>query len=97
MKEDRKNRILAVSRLKGISIYFEDDLYQLALLMLKLRAGRSAYEDSKSYAMPTVNGLAKRLAELVDQCYPDYDTVFAVIERHDLPLGTAIELDENVR
>lgn len=86
---------LAIRRLKGLSVYFEDDLYTLAVLMLKLNDARAAHEGSNSRGRPTVNGLAKRFAELVDVCYPDYDTVFAVVERHGLPLGATIEFDQD--
>lgn len=86
---------LAIRRLKGLSVYFEDDLYALAVLMLKLNDARSAREGSNSYTRPTVSGLAKRFAELVDACYPDYDTVFTVVERHGLPLGATIEFDQD--
>jgi hypothetical protein len=78
---------LPVSSLKGIGVYYEDDLHDFALLMLKLKYARAAYEDTNLIPRPTVNGLAKKFAELIDVSYPDYGPVFAVIEKYDLPLG----------
>ena len=88
---------LPLSRLKGISVCYEDDLHDLALLMLRLNDARAAYEGNTSISRPTVNGLAKTFAQLVNACYPDYEPVFAAVKKHDLPLGVAIEFDDRIR
>ncbi len=87
---------LPVSRLKGIGVYCEDDLHDLALLMLNLRYARAAHEGTNLIPRPTLNGLARQFAELINKCYPDYGPVFAVIEKHGLPLGAALELDDKI-
>jgi hypothetical protein len=92
----KKTNILPVSRLKGISIYYNNDLYDLASLMLKLNDARSNYEGSNSKSRPTINGLAKRFAELINLCSPDYAPVMETIKKHRLPLGAMIEFDENI-
>ena len=88
---------LPLSRLKGIGVYCEDDLHDLAFLMLKLNDARAAYEGSTSISRPTVNGLAKTFAQLINARNPDYGPVFAAVEKHDLPLGAVIEFDDKIR
>lgn len=89
--------ILPLSKLKGISVYCEDDLHDLATIMLKLNDARAAYEGSMSISRPTVNGLVKIFAQLINACHPDYGPVFAAVEKHDLPLGVPIEFDDRIR
>ena len=91
----QKSDILPLSRLKGISIYYENDLYETALLKLKLNDARAKCDGSNTISRPTVNGLVKIFAQLVDTCYPDYDRVFSVTEEHNLPLNAKVEFDNN--
>ena len=93
----RKNepRVLPLSKLKGIQVYFPNDLHAVALLMIRLSDARAKHVGSDAISRPTVNGLAKTFAQLIDACNPDYRTVFDIIERHRLPLGAGVELDEN--
>jgi len=87
---------LPLSKLKGIRVYCEDDLHDLALLMLKLKDARAAYEGTNAISRPTVNGLAKTFAQFINPCYPDYGPVFAVVEEHGLPLEATIEFDDRI-
>jgi hypothetical protein len=87
--------VLPLSELKGIQVYFPNDLHTLAELMIRLSDARAKHVGSKAISRPTVNGLAKTFAQLIDACNPDYQTVFDVIEQQGLPLGVAVELDEN--
>ena len=87
---------LPLTRLKGIRVYCEDDLHDLALLKLKLNDARAAYEGTNAISRPTVNGLAKTFAKLINPCYPDYGPVFAVVEEHGLPLGATVEFDDRI-
>lgn len=84
-----------LSRLKGIAVYVQDDLYNLARIKLELNDARAKYEGSTAIARPTINGLAKLFAGFIDACTPDYDYVFAVIQRHKLPLTATIDFDES--
>ncbi len=90
-----------MSSLKGIGGYYEDDLHDFALLMLKLKLklkyARAAYEETNLIPGPTVNGLAKKFAELIDVSYPDHGPVFAIIEKYDLPLGATLDLDDMIK
>jgi len=90
-----KSRVLPLSKLKGIRVYFPNDLHAVALLVMKLNDARAKHIGSKAVTRPTVNGLAKVFAQLIDACNPDYETVFNVIEQHGLPLGAAVEFDKN--
>jgi hypothetical protein len=83
-----------LSRLKGISVYFENDLYDLALLTLKLYDARAAYMKTKNIKVRmTMNGLAMTMAELIDACHPDYDKVFTVVKTHGFDLAASIDYD----
>ncbi len=87
--------VLPLRALEGIGVYLPNDLHTLAHLMIRLSDVRAKQVGSKAISRPTVNGLATTLARLIDPCNPDYQTVFGVIEQHGLPLGVALELDEN--
>ncbi len=87
---------LPLSKLKGINVYAENDLYETALLMLRLCDAKAKYDSSKTKSRPTVNGLGKQFALFIDVLHPDYDTVFSVIEKHNLPLNATIEFDDEI-
>lgn len=87
---------LPVSKLKGIKVYIENDLYDLALLKLKLNDAREKSIGSNSKSRPTINGFAKEFAEFINSLYPDYDKVFSVVKKHKLSLGAVIDFDENL-
>ena len=88
------NKIL-LSKLKGINIYTENDFYEMALLMIKLTDAKAKHDKSNIISRPTVNGLGKTFAQFIDSINPDYDKVFSVIKKHKVPLGVAIEFDDN--
>jgi len=94
MEIENMDRI-PLSKLKGIKVYIENDLYELALLKLKLIDAKANHEGSNTKRRPTVNGLGKRLAQFIDSLHPDYDKVFSIIKEHKLPLGAAIEFDDS--
>lgn len=85
---------LTLSKLKGIEVYYSDDLYEFARLMVKLMDARDSYERPDTKSRPTVYGLVKQFAQLIDPCYPPTERVLAVVKKHGLPLDKAIELDE---
>jgi hypothetical protein len=82
--------------LKGVNVYCEDDLHDLALWMMKLNDARAKYEGSTTISRPTLNGLANRFAQLIDPMRPDYETVLAVVEKHGLHLGAVIDFDDRI-
>ena len=85
-----------LSRLKGVSVYFEDDLYELASLVLRLYDARKRYEGSSTRTRPTVNGLVKKFAGLIDPVHPDDERVLAALEERRLPMGAIVESDADL-
>jgi len=80
--------------LKGITVYKQDDLHDVAHLKLTLNDARSRFDETNLTSRPTVNGLVKLFAGFINVCHPDYNHVLSVINRHNLPLGATIEFDE---
>lgn len=87
---------ISINRLKGISVYLENDLYEYALLMLKLIDARQKYEKSNAKSRPTACGLAHGFAAMINRLEPDYDLVLKVIKKHKLPLNATIEYDTDI-
>jgi hypothetical protein len=86
---------IPLSKLKGINVYYENDLYDVAFLILKLRDARAKHELSNTRSRPTVNGLVRDFASLIDPSMPDEKTVFSAIEKCKFPLNVGIEFDED--
>jgi hypothetical protein len=83
---------IGVSALQGISVLFENDLYELALWLLKLqKAKRPKINFDMLY---TVYGLACKYATCG---YVDLSLVVSVIERHGLQMNATIEYDEELK
>ena len=87
---------IPLSKLKGIKVYYENDLYDLALLILRLKDARAKHESSNTRSRPTVNGLVREFASLINPTMPDEGTVFSAIEKFKLPLNVTIEFDEDI-
>jgi len=82
---------IGVSLLKNIGVLYEGDIYDLALLLLKVNDAKDRGTNSKS--RHTINGVAKSYSMLANV---DLKRVMAVITRHGLPLGAVVEHDEDV-
>ena len=87
---------IPLSKLKGINVYYDNDLYDAANLILKLKDSRQKHDGSNIKSRPTVNGLVRTFANLIDPLYPEEDTVLSVIKKFSLPLNAAIEYDEDI-
>jgi hypothetical protein len=87
---------IPLSKLREISVYFDNDLYEVAQLILKLKDARAKYESSNRKSRPTVNGLVRAFIGLIGPIYPDEETVISVIKKHKLPLNASIEFDEDI-
>jgi len=85
---------IPLSRLKGINVYMQDDLYNLARMNLELIDARAKYMKSTSISRPTVHGLVSLFASFIDPCNPDIDRVLAAIESHKFPMNIPIEFDD---
>src|SRR4051812_39595517 len=88
------NNRVEVSRLRGINILYEDDLYELATIVLKIMDAT----DSRSggvISRPTIHGLVKQYSFLCsDQIRPEQ--VVDIIVKHGLAIGDIIECDSKV-
>lgn len=87
---------IPLSKLKGIKVYYEDDLYYVAFLILRLRDARAKHESSNTRSRPIINGLVRDFASLIDPTMPDEETVFSAIEKCKFPLNVGIEFDEDI-
>lgn len=84
---------VSVEHLKGIKVLFEDDLYQLGLLLLK---GHDAIDAQTNYrSRTTLHGLASQYALLFHGAKITAKHVEEIIRGADLPLGGTIEHDRD--
>lgn len=90
-------RTLKIDRLKGLAVYFRNDLYEFAHLKLRLIRAKEAQQADRSRSYPTLKGLARSFAEMLDAVHPDEAAVLRVIERAGLPLGAALDEEEGPR
>jgi len=82
---------IGVSKLRNIDVLFDNDLYDLAVLKLKINDAKN--KGTNTISRDTVNGLYKEYAFLARI---NADQVLAVINRYRLPLGATIEHDQDV-
>lgn len=83
-----------LSRLKGINVYMQDDLYNMARMKLELNDARAKIMNSTSVSRPTMHGLVSLFARFIDACSPDIERVLTAIERHNFPMNAPIDFDE---
>lgn len=83
-----------LSTLKGISIYFEDDFYEAAKLLLRLYDARQRHFNETGKRRPTVHGMIRSFADLTNVTDPRYDYVKDQIVKANLPLDGVIRFDE---
>ena len=79
---------IRLSRLKGISIRYQDDLHELACVLLRLDDARS---NPNTVHRHTLYGLALEYARLADVAE---EQVLEEVERRGLPLVATVEYDE---
>ena len=77
---------ISVESLKNVSVLFDGDIYEFALLLLKLNDAKG--RGSSTISRHTVQGLATAYCNLVDVAFQD---IISVFKRHDLPLGATVE------
>jgi hypothetical protein len=81
---------IPISRLKGIGIRYEDDLYDLAYVLLKLDDAKGRADGS--IHRHTAYGLACCYATLADV---PKETVLAEVTRFGIPHRASVEHDES--
>ena len=84
---------VSIERLKGIKVLFEDDLYQLGLLLLKGHDTIDAQTNCRSRT--TLHGLAGHYAMLFHGSNTTAEHVEEIIRGVGLPLGGMIEHDRD--
>jgi hypothetical protein len=89
------NNCVKISRLRGIKILCEDDLYELAHIVLKIMDATSKLSEGGVTSRPTINGLAKYYCFL---CNGKIDSarIVEIIVTHGLDMGDVIEFDSKV-
>ena len=88
-----KNAKVSVERLKGLTVLFEDDLYQLSQLVLK---GHDAIDaQTNRVSRTSLHGLARQFAGLFYGTKIDSKHVEEIIRSAGLPLGGTIEHDRD--
>jgi hypothetical protein len=90
---------IAVSALKGLQVFFENDLYVLANFLLKMddakdKAMNTLSKGTHGKSRYTVHGLVSTYAMVARM---NLDQVEADLERLGVPLGATIEYDQDVR
>lgn len=85
------NKKIGVGSLKNKRVLFEDDLYDLACLLLKINDTKDEGTNIKS--RQTIKGLIGKYAQLTNI---DHAQITAAVSKYSLPLGATIEHDEDV-
>ena len=82
------NENLPISALRESKVLYEGDLYELACVVLK---GCDVLESgTRTKRRPTVNGLAKSYARLMNL---DSEPLLRSLEQQGLPLGAVLDYD----
>ena len=89
------NNCVKLSRLRGIKILYEDDLYELANIVLKIMAAIDKLSEGGIMSRPTINGLAKHYCFLCNGKI-DSERIVEIIVKHGLDIGDVIEFDGKV-
>ena len=89
------NNHVPVSRLRGITILYENDLYELANIVLQIMSAADKLSETGIISRPTINGLAKQYSFL---CSGKIDSAWISesIAKHGLDMGDIIEFDGKV-
>jgi hypothetical protein len=89
------NNWVEVSRLRGISILYDDDLHELANIVLKIMDATGKLSEGGAISRPTINGLAKYYCVLCAGKI-DSEKIIEIIGKHGLAMGDIIEFDNTV-
>lgn len=82
---------VSISALKGISVLYEGDIYDLACLLLKVDDAKDRGTNTRSRY--TVHGLAS-IYSMIAHLNPD--EIEDILKGHGLPLGATVEYDKDV-
>ena len=87
---------IKLSQLKGISIYFKDDFYQTAKLVLKIYDGRRKRLNESGVRRPTIHGMIRIFASLSNECDPKTEFVEKEVLRKKWHPNSPIKFDDEI-
>jgi hypothetical protein len=79
--------VIGVESLQPVKVFYEGDLYDLAVLLLKLYDAKA--DQSGHRGRPTVHGVASAYARLIIDI--STEQVESLIRNHGLPLGAVVD------
>ena len=82
---------ISVEALKGVSVLYEGDVYELAQLLLRVNDAKD--KGTNRTSRHTVHGLASAYCNLADV---EFENIITVFERHGLSLGAVVEPARNI-
>jgi hypothetical protein len=89
------NNRIEIRRLRGIKILYEDDLYELANIVLKIMDATDDLSGGRVISRPTINGLSKQYSFICsDQIHSEQ--IVDIIAKYGLDIGDIIEFDSNL-
>ncbi len=83
---------IRVSELKNVCILYKGDIYDLARLLLKIDDAKDKGTDTST--RQTINGVARDFTMLSGM---NFEKVEKILEQYDLPFGTTVEYDKDVK
>ena len=82
---------ISVESLKDVCVLFENDIYELARLLLKVNDAKD--RGTHTISRHTVHGLASAYCILAQV---EFEEIIRVFRQHNLPLGATVEHAENI-
>lgn len=85
---------IRLEELKGISIYYKDDFWEVANTVLKLFKGKSKKDKEEGIRRPTINGLVRKFSDLVDPGNPNRKIVEKKIREREFNFEATVYFDD---
>ncbi|MEA3416633.1 MAG: hypothetical protein U9R02_10860 [Thermodesulfobacteriota bacterium] len=84
-----------LSKLRGIKILYENDLYEFAKIVLNIMdASDKMNVGTKTISRPTINGLSKKYSWICGDKITS-DQIIKIVMQHGLKGNDSIDFDEN--
>lgn len=97
MKRKYVQEYVKISRLKGLTVFAEDDLYEFAALYLRVERARGTQKtvtgNTVALSYVTIHGLCSKFASFVDAMKLRVEEVEAVVVKAGIPLGACLTND----
>lgn len=86
-----------IEKLKGIKIFYENDIYEYAKVVIKIKDAYVDFQESQGKVVgigrPTIRGLASRFALTVDNYFPE-DYVLKILKQHGFTGKEVLDIKE---